>query len=171
MRKYCSVRVEAVETVNTPDGDMDEFITRVFEFDSFAEVVEYLQTTREQQLDVIADSIANGHSSRKDSANYGGFTCELHNRFDGVVEFGLGKEYVLLMRKEPKPLIWYKNGPKCDGFLIFYIDGGHHTQFELHELATRDDGLKKLEQWLNTGEFPQSGTAPHDRYSRHVSGK
>lgn len=60
-----------------------------------------------------------------------------------------------MMRKEPKPFTWYKNGPDSDDVLAFYIDGGHHTEFTLRELATRVDGLKQLERWIHTGEFPE----------------
>lgn len=114
----------------------------------------HLKAVREQNLNQIADAISNGQADRSDYVNIGGFTCDLQNRCGGVVEFALGTDYVLMMRKEPKPFTWYKNGPNIEETLAFYIAGGHHTEFSLNELATRADALKKMEQWINSGEFP-----------------
>jgi hypothetical protein len=155
MLKYCSATVESSHLENTPDGDVVETTTTSIEFDCFEDVVAHLKFVREQNLNQIADAITNGQADRKDFVNTGGFTCDLHNRFGGVVEFALGTDYALMMRKEPKPFTWYKNGPNSEEILAFYISGGHHTEFSLNELATRADALKKLENWINTGEFPQ----------------
>lgn len=154
--RYCSGVVEATVAVNTPNGDTSETTTHLLELRSFAEVVAHLQAVRDQQLTLIADAIANGLADRNDYLNIGGFTCELHNAFGGVVEFALSPNYSLMMRKAPKPFTWYRNGPDSDDILVFYIDGGHYTEFSLRELASRDSGLEKLERWLNAGEFPES---------------
>lgn len=154
--RYCSAVVETTVTVNTPEGDTHERTTELVELCNFAEVVDHLQAVRDQHLTLIADAIANDLADRNDYVNIGGFTCELHNSFGGVVEFALSSKYSLMMRKEPKPFTWYRNGPDSDDTLVFYIDGGHHTEFSLRELASRDSGLEKLERWLNTGEFPEN---------------
>ncbi len=154
--RYCSAVVETTVTVNTPDGDTSETRTQLVDLRSFAEVVAHLQAVRDQQLTQIADAIARGLADRNNYVNIGGFTCELHNAFGGVVEFALSTDYSLMMRREPLPFTWYRNGPDSDDILDFYIDGGHHTEFTLRELATRVDGLEKLERWLYTGEFPKN---------------
>lgn len=154
--RYCSAVVETTVSVNTPDGDMVEARTQFVELCTFTEVVAHLQAVRDQELTQIADSIANGQADREDYANIGGFTCELHNAFGGVVEFALSTNYSLMMRRDPKPFTWYRNGPDSDDILDFYIAGGHHTEFSVRELATRVDGLEKLERWLDTGEFPSN---------------
>ena len=148
--RYCSAVVETTVNVNTPDGDTFETKKQFVELRSFAEVVAHLQAVRDQKMTQIADSIANGQAERDDYVNIGGFTCELHNALGGVVEFALSTNDSLMMRKEPKPFTWYRNGPDSDDILVFYIDGGHHTEFSRRELATRDHGLEKLERWIDT---------------------
>lgn len=154
--KYCSATFTFTKVVNTPDGDIDEIVTRTIELNCFEEIIAHLQAVREQHLNRIADLILDKHASEDDFMNFGGFACELHNRFGGVVEFALGAEYALMMRLEPEPFTWYRNGPNSSNTLDFYIDGGHHTEFKLRELATRNDGLSKLKRWLETGEFPEN---------------
>ena len=154
--RYCAAVFETAVKVNTPDGDAYETRTDIIELRSFAEVVAHLQAVRDQSLTLIADSIANGQADRDDYVNLGGFTCELRNALGGVVEFALSTDYSLMMRKAPKPFTWYRNGPDSEDTLVFYIEGGHHTEFSLRELSTRADGLEKLERWLHTGDFPES---------------
>jgi len=154
--RYCSAVVETTVTANTPDGDTFETRKQFVELRSFADVVAHLQAVRDQKMTQIADSIANGQAESDDYVNIGGFTCELHNALGGVVEFALSTNDSLMMRKEPEPFTWYRNGPDSDDILVFYIDGGHHTEFSLRELATRDHGLEKLERWIDSGEFPEN---------------
>lgn len=58
---YSSVVVESIVTLNAAGGDTFE-TTLLVEFRSFAEVVDHMQTRRDQQLTVIADAIAIGQA-------------------------------------------------------------------------------------------------------------
>jgi hypothetical protein len=87
----------------------------------------------------------------------GGFGVRLHNRWDGKVEVGVGRDVWFLFRHVPKPSQRYSNRPLLDGSLAFWLDGWHYTELESDMLVSQAACLEALRRWLETGEFPSRG--------------
>jgi hypothetical protein len=145
---YCTVRVKW----NAGDPD-DEQVAHPGTFD---EVVVLLKHVRNRHADEYADALANDPDSARSVAEdvLGGFGGEFTNRWGGVVEVGSGRDVWFLFRHEPLPSRCYSDRPPIEGTRVFYLDGGHHTELGADMLVSRDECLRVLREWLDTGVFP-----------------
>ena len=120
-------------------------------------VIEFLQNTRERFATHIADSNAElPDDERIDLSSIEGFGVQLTNRFGGVIEFGLGRRFSLLIRLAPKPTKIYRKPTDKQGSLVFFIDGWHHTEMEISDLISRHESLIALRYWLESNMLPDS---------------
>lgn len=154
---YCIAIVEETRVVNTPGGEEEAVKTVRHELEDYEAVVGFLLSDHDRRVVEIADAIAEGIADRDDWKSFGGFTVMLENRFGCMIEIALGSKFGLLMQFSPGPLVVFQNGPDSDETLVFFIDGGHHTEYSLRELAFVDDCKKCLAEWLESGKFPRSG--------------
>jgi hypothetical protein len=93
----------------------------------------------------------------------GGFGVDITNRWGSVVEVGPGRDVWFLFRHEPRPGLCHSDRPAIEGTRVFYLDGGHHTELAADMLVSRDECLRVLREWLDTGAFPntaEQGNAP-----------
>ena len=151
---FCIAITDESRIVNTPNGDEEVHETVRHELDDLDAVIRFLRGHHNHNVTEIADSIAEGDADADEWNSIGGFTVKLENKHGHLVEVALGSQFGLLMRLNPKPLEIYRNGPDSDQILDFFIDGGHHTEFELRELAYVDDCIKCLSEWLESSQFP-----------------
>jgi hypothetical protein len=118
---------------------------------SFDEVLAFLNTTRNALIDEYVDL---ARESSPDSL--GGFGIWLRNRWNSEVEVGVGHGIWLLIRLKPKPTLIYSDSPTLTGRLVFYLDGGHYTDFEANDLVTKEAAIGVLRGWLESNNFPAS---------------
>ena len=149
---FCIARVG--ELVETP-GDCDiEFVST--ELEDADSVIRFLRGTYDRFATYLADRNAEcSEDERIDLSTVGGFGVQLTNRFGDEIEIGLGRRYCLLLRLKPQPTTMYRNPSQYDGFLVFYLDGWHHTEIPMSELITRDECLGHLRSWLEASIFPR----------------
>jgi hypothetical protein len=155
-KPYCVATFRDYRSVNTPNGDEYQFVDDVSELSNYDDVINYLKDIYERYSTQIADTNADSEQP-ENLSTMGVFCSRLVNRYGGEAEFALGRQYCLFMRLKPEPMTWYKNGPRCEEVLDFYLHGWNHTQFLLHELAPRDECLAHLKNWLETGDYPEDG--------------
>ena len=153
---FCVAIIDETRIINTPNGDEEITETVRHELPDLKAVLRYLRAYHDRNVTEIADSISDGRADADEWNSIGGFTVKLENQHGHTVEIALGIEFALFMRLQPEPLQIYRNGPDSDEILDFFIDGGHHTEFELRELAYVDDCIKCLTKWLESGEFPSN---------------
>jgi hypothetical protein len=99
----------------------------------------------------------------------GGFGVEVTNRWGSVVEVGPGRDVWFLFRHEPPPSRCHSDRPPIQGTRVFYPDGGRHTELGAHMLVSREECLRALREWLDTGAFPDkrhAGTVPGPSQAR-----
>jgi hypothetical protein len=144
---YCEARVVRL-ALEDEENPLPEERTRL---DSFPEVERFLKRTYEWFADIMAERLAaEGHSGEA----IGGFGVRLTNRWQGVVEVGVGRKVWALFRVEPRPTLRFSDSPELAGTLVFYLDGWHHTELESEMLVSRGACLRALEEWLETDRFP-----------------
>jgi hypothetical protein len=125
---------------------------------SFDDVLAYLRATYNTLADEYADARVDAEEPESDPV--GGFGIWLRNRWGSEVEVGVGREAWFLFRLEPKPSICFSDNPPLDGYLVFYLDGGHYTDLASHDLASRAAAVETLRRWLETNEFPPRRRPP-----------
>lgn len=122
---------------------------------SFDELVAHLREAYDAAANEMADQrAAQDQPEVRDLVPVGGFGVCLRNRSSGEVEVGIGREVWFLFRHHPQPRRCYSDNPPVEGYLAFYLDGGHHTELRRDMLVSRPAGLSALRRWLDTGEFP-----------------
>jgi hypothetical protein len=148
MDKYCKVRVKW--NCGEPE---DEQVAHPRTFD---EVVTVLKQVRDRHAneyaDLLTENLDAARSLRGDVL--GGFGVELTNRWGSIVEIGPGRDVWLLIRHKPAPCLFHTDCPPIEGTRVFYLDGGHHTEMSRHMLVSREECLRVLRDWLETGAFP-----------------
>ena len=144
---YCEARVVRL-ALEDEEHPLQEERARL---DSFPEVERYLRRTYEWFADIMAESLA---AEEPSGEAIGGFGVRLTNRWEGVVEVGVGRKVWALFRVEPRPTLRFSDSPELAGSLVFYLDGWHHTELEGEMLVSRQACLRALEEWLETGRFP-----------------
>jgi hypothetical protein len=127
------------------------------ELRSFEEVVAHLRATHAWFADFMADLRAEGEA--RGDVPVGGFGVELRNRWGGEVEVGVGRDIWFLFQSRPEPARCYSDRPPLDGYLAFWLDGWHYTELARGMLVSRQACLAALRRWLETGAFPESGSA------------
>lgn len=142
---YCTVRVKW----NACEPD-DEQVARP---GTFEEVVALLKQVRDRHADEYADTLADGARS-VGGDELGGFGVEITNRWGSVVEVGPGRDAWFLCRLEPQPSRCHSDRPPIAGTRLFYLDGGHPTQLGADMLVSREECLRALRVWLDSGVFP-----------------
>jgi hypothetical protein len=125
---------------------------------SFEQVVAYLRDTHAWFSDLMADYRA--QNEHPDDMRVGGFGVQLRNRLGGVVEVGTGRDVWFLIRHSPEPTRCYSDYPPLEGHLSFWLDGWHHTVLGRPMLVSRVALFEALQQWLESGEFPESKRGP-----------
>ncbi len=149
MEDYCTVRVRW--NAGEPD---DEQVARP---GTFEEVEALLKEVRDRHANDYADALAEDaeflESAQGDAL--GGFGVEVTNRWGSVVEVGPGRDVWFLFRHQPKPGLCHSDQPPIEGTRVFYLDGGHHTELGADMLVSREECLRALREWLETGEFPK----------------
>lgn len=153
---FCVAITDEARIVNTPNGDEEITETVRHELADLNAVIAYLRAYHDRNVTEIADSIAAGNADADEWNTIGGFTVKLENQYGDQVEVAIGSKFALFMRLKPEPLRIYRNGPDSDEILDFFIDGGHHTEFELRDLSHVDDCIKCLIEWLESGVFPEN---------------
>jgi hypothetical protein len=121
---------------------------------SFDQVVAYLRDIHAWFADLMADIRAQDETP--DGMRVGGFGVQLRNRLGGVVEVGTGRDVWFLLRSSPEPTRCYSDNPPLEGDLSFWLGGWHHTELGRHMLVSRVALFEALQQWLESGEFPES---------------
>jgi hypothetical protein len=136
---------------------VDEQVSHLSTFD---DLVALLKQVRDRHADEYADALAEVPEAVRSlrSDVLGGFGVEVTNRWGGVVEVGPGRDVWFLFRHEPRPSVGYTDHPPIEGTRVFYLDGGHHTELGRDMLVSREECLRVLREWLNTGAFPTKGT-------------
>ena len=145
---YCTVRVKW----NGGEPD-DEQLARHGTFD---ELVTLLKQVRDRHADEYADALADDPDAARavDGDVLGGFGVEVTNRWGSVVEVGPGRDVWFLFRHKPPPARCHSDRPTIAGTRVFYLDGGHHTELGADMLVSREECLRALRVWLDSGEFP-----------------
>ena len=151
---FCVAITDETRSVNTPNGNEEIHEIVRYELGDLDAVIHFLRDHFDRSVTAIADSIAEGKTDADEWNSIGGFTVKLENQNGNTVEIALGSRFGLFMRLKPEPLQIYRNGPDSDEILDFFIGGGHHTVFELRDLAYVDDCIACLSDWLETGRFP-----------------
>ena len=116
---------------------------------SFDEVVAYLKTSRNALVDKYVEQVR-----EPDPNPLGGFGIWLRNRWNSELEVGVGLGIWLFIRLKPKPTAIYSDAPKVTGRLVFYLDGGHYTDFDAADLVTKEAAIRALRDWLESNNFP-----------------
>jgi hypothetical protein len=119
---------------------------------SFDDVRAYLRTTYNTLADEYADARADADEPQADPV--GGFGVWLRNQWGSEVEVGVGRDVWFLIRTEPKPSTCFSDNPPVEGYLVFYLDGGHYTDLASRDLVSRAAAIETLRRWLETDEFP-----------------
>jgi hypothetical protein len=91
-----------------------------------------------------------------DETPVGGFGVLLRNRWGGEVEVGVGRDIWFLFRRVPEPGRCYTDRPPLEGYLAFWLGGGHYTQLESDMLVSREAWLEALRRWLESDGFPEA---------------
>lgn len=148
MEGYCTVRVKW----NGGEPD-DEQVAHPGTFD---EVVAILKQVRDRHADEYADSLAESPDTARTLSGdvFGGFGVEITNRWGSIVEVGPGRDVWFLFRHEPRPSRCHSDSPPIKGTRVFYLDGGHHTELGRDSLVSREECMRTLREWLDSGAFP-----------------
>jgi hypothetical protein len=77
----------------------------------------------------------------------------------------VGREIWFLIRIRPRPSRICSDRPRLEGRLVFYLAGGHYTDFESRDLVSTDVAKHALRRWLDANEFPGEGP-PGGEWSR-----
>ena len=130
----------------------EEYIEDVTTLHSFDDVATHLRSTYEWFADVIAESRSDEETSEA-AVPIGGFGVQLRNRWDGLIEVGVGRDIWFLFRHEPKPSRCISDNPPVKGSLVFYLDGWHYTELEQDSLVSKGACMAALRQWLDSGNL------------------
>lgn len=153
MEGYCTVRVKW--NAGEPDDE------QVAHPGAFEEVVALLEQVRDRHANEYADRLAEDAEFEKSvrSDVLGGFGVEISNRWGSLLEVGPGRDVWFLFRHEPPPGQCHSDRPPIQGTRVFYLDGGHHTELDSDMLVSREECLRALREWLDTGMFPDKRPA------------
>jgi hypothetical protein len=149
---YCRARIG--DPIDAEDGMKVKFMT--CELADWDTVVAFLQSTYDRFATRVAD--ANSRRPRveaRDLSRLGGFGVRLMNRFGGQIEVGVGRKLWLLLNLRPGTQRAHSDQSPQEGMLGFYLDGWHYTDWDMAGLVSRDECLRCVQQWLETGEFPE----------------
>jgi uncharacterized protein YneR len=122
--------------------------------DSFA--ARMIDSPSKWRIEMADRNAAGLYHEKLDLSQVGGFGVRLFNRFGGEVEVGVGRDLWLLLILKPGSCRICGDQPQQKGMLVFYLDGWHHTEMEKSSLISRDEGLRCLREWLNSGIVPNS---------------
>jgi hypothetical protein len=150
---YCGVRVKW--NCGEPEAEQ---VARPATFD---DLVVLLKQVRGRHANEYADALSEDRD-RAQSANsdvLGGFGVEITNRWGSVVEVGPGRDVWFLFLHAPGPGRCHSDRPPLVGTRVFYLDGGHHTELGAEMLVSREECLRVLRDWLDTGAFPDKKLA------------
>jgi len=149
---YCRARIG--EPIDGEDGMTVEFVTT--ELTDWDKVVAFLRSTYDRFATRVADVNARGpRAEARDLSHLGGFGVRLTNRFGGQIEVGVGRKLWVLLNLQPGPQRAHFDQSPQEGMLGFYLDGWHYTDWAIAGLVSRDECLRCVQQWLETGEFPE----------------
>jgi len=153
MDRYCTVRVK------WNGGEPED--EQVAHPDTFDALVALLKQVRDRHANEYADSLADDPDAAESVRGdvLGGFGVEVTNRWGSMVEVGPGRDVWFLFRHEPQPARCHSDRPPIDGTRVFYLAGGHHTELGAHLLVSRQECLRALLVWLDTGAFPDNRQA------------
>jgi hypothetical protein len=148
--------------------DKNPYCSAVFKIDpplmetvalvSFDAVVTFLLQAYNRFADQIADHRADQELS-SEFERVGGVGVTLGNRWGSKVEVGVGRSIWFLFLLEPPPRRVFSDNPPMPQNLVFYLDGGHHTELTSGMLVSREACLAVLRAWLEKNEFPNSGAS------------
>jgi hypothetical protein len=125
-------------------------------FTSFDDVLAHLREAYNVEANEHADARA-GAAAEPEDPPVGGFGVWLRNRWGSEVEVGVGRDVWFLIRIQPPPSRICSDHPRLDGRLVFYLGGGHYTDFEGRDLVSADAAKHALRRWLDANEFPGEG--------------
>lgn len=141
---YCTVRAKW----NSGDADVEETAHPA----TFEELVAFLTRYRDRRVDGLVD--ASDELPGGLVGPLGGFGVEVVTRWGSVVETAAGRDAWFLFRHEPPPARCHSDRPPIEGVQVFFLDGGHHTELAAEMLVSREECLRTLRDWLDSGAFP-----------------
>lgn len=124
---------------------------------SFDDVLVHLRETYNAEANEYADARA-GAVAEPEDPPVGGFGVWLRNRWGSEVEVGVGRDVWFLIRIRPDPSKIVSDDPPLTGRLVFYLGGGHYTDFESRDLVSADAAKRALRRWLDANELPADGS-------------
>jgi hypothetical protein len=125
---------------------------------SFDDVLIHLREAYNAEAREYADARATS-AAEPDDPPVGGFGVWLRNRWGSEVEVGVGRDVWFLIRIQPRPSRVCSDHPPLQGLLVFYLDGGHYTDFEGHDLVSAGVAKQTLRRWLESNAFAEDGQA------------
>jgi hypothetical protein len=128
---------------------------------SFDEVLAHLRQAYSAEAHEYADARARASAEPQgpEDPPVGGFGVWLRNRWGSEVEVGVGRDVWFLIQLAPRPMRVCSDHPPVKGRLVFYLAGGHYTDFEGRDLVSADVAKQTLRRWLDSNEFPDDGHA------------